>query len=280
MKVKITADSTCDLSPELIRKYNITIIPLSIIREGRSYLDTVEIRPKDIFDYFDKTGTICSTTAVNVADYIDQFRKAKEGYDAIVHFCISSSMSACYQNACIAAEDVGNVYPIDSQNLSTGIGQLVLDASLLASAGMDAPEIAAEINRRKEKLDVSFVLDTLLYLWKGGRCNAVAAFGANLLNLKPCIEVRAGKMGVGKKYRGSLKKCLVSYVEDRLKGADDIDYRRIFITDSGISRDLYQTVLKTVQKCGPFQEIINTQAGCTISSHCGPNCLGILYYHK
>lgn len=280
MKVKITADSTCDLSPELIRKYNITIIPLSIIREGRSYLDTIEIRPKDIFDYFDKTGTICSTTAVNVADYIDQFRKTKEGYDAIVHFCISSTMSACYQNACIAAEDVGNVYPIDSQNLSAGIGQLVLDASLLASAGMDAPEIAAEINRRKEKLDVSFVLDTLLYLWKGGRCNAVATFGANLLNLKPCIEVRSGKMGVGKKYRGSLKKCLVNYVEDRLKGADDIDYRRIFITDSGISRDLYQTVLKTVQKCGPFQEILNTQAGCTISSHCGPNCLGILYYHK
>ena len=165
-------------------------------------------------------------------------------------------------------------------NLSTGIGHLVLDGAEMAQQGMSGREIQAELEKRREKLNVSFIIDTLLYLWKGGRCNAVSALGANLLSLKPCIEVRNGKMGVAKKYRGSLKKCLVNYVEDRLKGAGDIDYRRIFITDSGVSDELYQAVYDAVAACGPFEEIIHTHAGCTVSSHCGPNCLGILYYNK
>lgn len=280
MKIKVTADSTCDLSKELISKYNITIIPLSIVKDGESFVDGVEIGPDDIFDYVSKTGRLCSTAAVNVADYIDKFTQLRAEYDAIIHFTISGDMSACYQNACLAAQEVGGVYPFDARNLSTGIGHLAIDAAIMAEKGMEPEEILAVLGDKREKLDVSFLVDTLLYLWKGGRCSGVAALGANLLSLKPCIEVRSGKMDVAKKYRGSLKKCLVQYVHERLENRDDIDVGRIFITDSGVSDEIYQAVHDAVAQCQPFEEIIHTRAGSTISNHCGPNCLGILYYHK
>lgn len=280
MKIKVTADSTCDLSQELISRYNITITPLSIVKDGESFVDGVEIGPDDIFDYVSKTGKLCSTAAVNVADYIDTFTRLRAEYDAVIHFTISGDMSACYQNACLAAQEVGGVYPFDARNLSTGIGHLAIDAAIMAEKGMEPEEILAVLNDKREKLDVSFLIDTLLYLWKGGRCSGVAALGANLLGLKPCIEVRDGKMGVAKKYRGSLKKCLVQYVNERLKDRDDIDTGRIFITDSGVSDEIYNAVYDAVAECQPFEEIIHTRAGSTISNHCGPNCLGILYYHK
>ncbi len=280
MKIKVTADSTCDLSQELIDRYNITIIPLSIVKDGESFIDGVEIGPDDIFEYVSKTGKLCSTAAVNVADYIEKFTQLRREYDAVIHFTISGDMSACYQNACLAAQEVDGVYPVDARSLSTGIAHLAIDTAIMAESGMSPEEILAVLGDRKEKLDVSFVIDTLLYLWKGGRCSGVAALGANLLSLKPCIEVRDGKMGVAKKYRGSLKKCLVQYVRDRLANREDIDTRRIFITDSGVSDEIFQAVYDTVAECQQFDEIIHTRAGSTVSNHCGPNCLGILYYHK
>ncbi len=201
-------------------------------------------------------------------------------YDSIIHFTISSDMSSCYQNACAAAELTGKVYVVDSRSLSTGIAHLALDAAEMARAGMEASQIKAELDRRKEKLDVSFVLSTLEYLSKGGRCSAVAAFGANLLKIRPCIEVKNGRMGVGKNYRGNFDKCLAQYVQDKLAEAGTPDTRRIFITDSGAEDETWTAVRNELLKYAPFEEIIHTRAGCTISSHCGPGCLGILFYRK
>ena len=186
---------------------------------------------------------------MNVSDYLSFFKRHLESFDAVIHFTISSDMSGCYQNACIAAQDFpGKVFPVDSRNLSTGIGHLVLD--------------------------------TLEFLKAGGRCSAVAAFGANLLGLKPSIEVKDGGMGVGKKYRGNINKCYVQYIKDRLSNRDDIDTKRIFITDSGLSEEVRAELEEVVRSCQPFEEVHHTQAGTTISQHCGPGCMGILYYHK
>ena len=282
MKIKICADSTCDLSPELVEKYDIGIIPLYIVKDGNAYADGLEICPQDIYDHVTSGGGMCSTAAVSVADYEAFFTEQLKGSDALIHFHISSEMSACYQNACIAAETLPNVYPVDSRNLSTGIGQLVLAAAEMAASGaMSAEEIYNAVLEKREKLDVSFVLDTLEYLRKGGRCSTLAAMGANLLSLKPCIEVKDGKMGVGKKYRGTLGKCIVQYVHDRLAGRDAIDLKRIFITDStGFTAEELDAMEAEVRRCQPFEEVLHTHAGCTVSNHCGPRCVGILYFHK
>jgi len=280
MKVKVTADSTCDLSPDLVAKFEIGIIPLYIIQAGETKRDGLDITPDDIYAHVAAGGEPCSTAAVNVRDYLNFFRGFLEEYDAIVHFTISSDMSACYQNACLAARELGNVYPVDARTLSSGIGQLVLDAALLARSGMAASAIKALLDQKKQKLDVSFCLDTLEYMRKGGRCSTVMALGANLLNIKPCIEVQDGKMGVGKKYRGSMQKVLHHYVDERLADPDTVDPSRIFITDSGIDPEIWQSVMAAVRKKVPFQEVYHTHAGCTVCSHCGPNTLGILFYRK
>ncbi len=280
MKVKITADSTCDLSAELVARYGVTIVPLTVTCDGKSYLDGVEIDPDALFKITEATGGSAATAAVNLVAYQEVFSHALESADAVVHFTISSAMSACYQNACIAAEELGNVYVVDSENLSTGIGHLVLDACLMADEGMDAAAIKAELDERKKKLDVSFLLTTLEYLRRGGRCTTIAAMGANLLKLHPCINVVNGRMGVGKKYRGNMQTCLVQYVRDKLAQPETVDPKRIFITDSGFDDATRDLVEATVRECVPFAEIIRTRAGCTISCHCGPGCLGILFYRK
>lgn len=280
MNIKITADSTCDLTPELVEKYHITITPLSVTCGGESFKDGVDITPDSLYEKIEASGQLATTAAVNVQEYIDVFSEALREHDAVIHFTISSAMSACYQNACIAAEEMGNVWVIDSQNLSTGIAHLVLDACELASGGMAPADIQRELERRREKLDVSFVVDTLTYLRKGGRCTAVAALGANLLKLHPCIFVKNGEMDVGKKYRGRMETCLTDYVKDRLSNPDVVDTRRIFITDSGVEEELRVLVEKTVRKLAPFEEVIHTRAGCTVSSHCGPGTLGVLFYRK
>ena len=280
MKIKISADSTCDLSPELIERYHIGITPLYIIRGEETLRDGIDVRPEELYEYANVTGKLCKTAAVNVSDYLAYFAACREEYDAVIHFTISSDMSACYQNACIAAQEFTNVYPVDSRNLSTGIGHLVLDAAEMAEQGMDAANIASALEKKREKLDVSFVIDTLEYLKRGGRCSALVAMSANLLHLKPCIEVKDGKMGVGHKYHGKLEKCYVQYIEERLKGRDDIDCHRIFITDSGCDEATWRELERVVRACQPFEEVIHTRAGCTVSNHCGPGCMGILYYHK
>lgn len=279
MKIKVSADSTCDLSSELIEKYNIGITPLYINVDDKSYRDIEEINVDDLFGYVD-AGATYGTAAVNLQDYIDIFTEWRKEYDAVIHFTISSEMSSCFQNAKIAASELENVYVIDSRNLSTGIGHLVLDAAEMAADGQDAESIYKVLEEKKSKLDVSFVLYTLDYLRKGGRCSAVAAFGANLLKLRPCILVRDGKMGVGKKYRGDMTKCYVDYIKDMLADTDSLDLHRIFITDSGLDQETRDLLEQTVRDCAPFEEILHTRAGCTISGHCGPRCMGVLFYHK
>ena len=281
MKIKICSDSTCDLTAGLLEKYNVSVLPLYVMKDEEEHRDGVDITPDEIYAFTNETGKLCTTAAISVQDYIDFFNEQFKEYDEIVHFHISSEMSSCYQNAIIAAGEVDKkVYSIDARNLSTGIGQLVLSACEMAAQGASGAEIAEAMNAKREKLDVSFVVDTLVYLHKGGRCSAVAALGANLLSLKPCIEVKDGKMGVGKKYRGSMEKCLTQYVRDRLEGRDDIDTKRIFITHSGVSLELIEKLRTEVMKYQNFEEILVTRAGSTISSHCGPGTLGILFFSK
>lgn len=280
MKIKILSDSTCDLNQALIEQYNIGIIPLYVNIGDDSYLDGVEIKPERLYELVDGQGLSASTAAVNIQTYLDVFSSYLKEYDAIVHFTISSSMSCCYQNACLAAQELGNVYVIDSENLSTGIGHLVLDAAIMAEQGLGPAAIKEELDQRKKKLDVSFVVDILDYLRKGGRCSAVAAFGANLLKLHPCIQVRDGAMGVGKKFRGSMDKCYIDYIRSALSDPETIDTRRIFITDSGLPEETRQKLRQEVASLLPFEEIHMTQAGCTISGHCGPGTMGVLFYRK
>ncbi len=281
MRIRISADSTCDLSPELIERYDVAITPLYIRLGDKDLKDSIEVTREDIFSYVEKTKSIPKTAAVNVGDYTAFFTKVKEeGYDGVVHFTISADMSSCYQNACLAAQDFENVYIVDSRTLSTGIGHLVLDACILRDEGKSAKEIFEILEERKKKLDVSFVLDTLRYLALGGRCNALLAFGANLLNIKPSIQVKDGKMGVDQKYRCSFQRAVVRYVNDKLADHDSLDLKRIFITDSGVPDEVFEAAKEAVLKNAPFAEIHHTRAGCTVSSHCGPNCIGILFYRK
>lgn len=281
MSVKISADSTCDLSAELLERYGVSVTPLYVLMGDRACRDGLDCGADDIFRYTARTGKLCSTAAVSIADYEEFFGRVLKEYDQIVHFTISAEMSACYQNAVEAARDhPGRVFVVDSRNLSTGIGLLVLDAAELARQGRSGEEICAAAEEKKQKLNVSFVIDTLQYLHKGGRCSGVAALGANLLKLKPCIEVTGGIMTVGKKYRGSISRCVDGYVRERI-GTDGCgaDLRRVFITDSGVEESLVSSVEKTLREAG-FREVLHTRAGGTISSHCGPGTLGILYYNQ
>lgn len=281
MKIKISADSTCDLPREIIERYGITIVPLYIVKDGQSYRDGIDITPDDIFKYVDSGAGICSTAAVNISDYRDFFSEFLKEYDAVIHMNISSQMSSCHQNALTAAEEFENVYVIDSKSLSTGIGHLVIDAAQMAESGMEAKDICDRLRENAEKLEVSFIIDTLKYLRKGGRCSALAALGANVLKLKPCIEVRDGAMGVGKKYRGNFDKVIIQYVHDRLAGRTDIDPRRIFITNTtGVSKEIIKSVRDEINACQKFDEICESYAGCSISNHCGTVCLGILFFTK
>lgn len=194
MKIRISADSTCDLTSELIEQYDVKIAPLYILMDDRALRDGIECTREDIFAYTSRTGKLCGTAAVSIADYLDFFGEELRTHDQIVHFTISSDMSACFQNACDAAEEFpGRVFVVDSRSLSTGIGHLVIDGALLAREGKSGEEIQAILDERREKLNVSFVIDTLEYLRKGGRCSTVAALGANLLKLKPCIEVHRAR---------------------------------------------------------------------------------------
>ena len=240
----------------------------------------MDITPAELIRYADEDGVLCHTAAVSVGEYEAAFRKAREEADAVVHINIGSGFSACHQNAKIAAAEVDNVFVLDSENLSSGMGHLVMDAAELAEAGERPEEILRILEERRSKVETSFVLSTLRYMRMGGRCSTVAARSANLLKISPCIELRSGAMGVGKKYRGSFDKVLTQYVHDRLDGRTDIDYRRIFITDCMAGEEQRMAVRKLVQELAPFETVLNTRAGCTVSNHCGPGCLGILFFRK
>lgn len=280
MRVKIISDSTCDLSPELIRKYDIGILPLIVMKDGQEFSDGITITPQDIFSHVAAGGNLCTTAARGAAAYQEEFAKYAKDYDGVLHINIGSEFSSCYQNACIAAADFDNVRVVDSRNLSTGHGLVVLKACDLAQTAQSLDELKEQLDAFTPRVEASFVLDRLEYMVKGGRCSGAAALGANLLSLKPCIEVKDGKMVVVKKYRGHIEKCMASYVKDRLTGRDDLDNGRIFITHTDVSQESLDVVRNGVSQYGHFQNIYETVAGCTVSCHCGPGTMGILFVRK
>lgn len=280
MTYQITSDSTCDLSPELLARENIRLIPLYVQLGGKTFRDGVDVHPDDIYAHVAAGGSLAATSAVNLADYVLLFSELSRRVDFVIHICISSDFSCCYQNACLAAADYPNVYVIDSRNLSTGHGHVVLEAARMAREGLPPDEIAARLRELTARVDASFILDQLVYMKKGGRCSAVTLLGANLLRLRPGIDVKDGKMCVGKKYRGSFDKCLVEYITDRIGGRDDLVLDRIFVTHSGLPEDTVRLAVNTVRSLQPFREVCVTRAGCTVSSHCGPGTIGVLYIHK
>ena len=279
-QIIISSDSTCDLSSELIARYNIRILPMGVTLGDNSYRDGVDITPDDLYAYVEKTGQLPKTSAINMAEDTEFFEALTKDGSAVIHFTISSSMSGTYQNACLAAEDFEDVYVVDAKNLSTGSGLLVIAAAEMAQQGMEAGEIAQKVSAMADYVDASFVVDNLEYLAKGGRCSAVAAFGANLLQLKPCIAVKNGAMGVSKKYRGKFEKVLPTYVAERLANADDIELDRVFVTHAGCDPQLVESIAELVKNTLPFKEVLVTRAGCTVSSHCGANTLGVLFVRK
>ena len=274
--IKITADSTCDLSPEILRKFGIALVPLYTMVDAESYLDGVDIAPSDVFRHWE-AGRRVRTAAPNPNDYERLFDQYASSHDAVIHISISAQLSACFQNALFAAKRFPNVYVVDSRNLSTGSGHLALDAAEMAADGMRAEEIVRRLQEGIPLVDASFVIDNLDYLQRGGRCSGLEAVGARLLKIKPCIEVVNGAMKVGAKYRGSFPHCLEHYIHERLTGRWDIDYRRVFITHSACVPETVSLVSDLVKSLAPFEEVLETRAGCTVSNHCGPETLGILY---
>ena len=280
MNIKILSDSTCDLSTQLLEAYDITLAPLTVIKTDEQFKDGITITPADIFAHVAAGGSLCSTAAVSIGEYEDLFARFSADYDGIILVNIGSGFSACHQNALLAAEDFPKVRVIDSQNLSTGQGLVVLKACRLAETATDLDVLADELRAYTEKIEASFLVDKLDYLVKGGRCSSAAALGANLLNLKPCIEVKNGKMAVSKKYRGNYAKCLATYVKERLDGREDIDRSTLFVTQTVVSDANYDAVMEAIRTYGHFEQIHETTAGCTVSCHCGPGTLGILFVRK
>lgn len=280
MKIRISADSTCDLSVEQIREHNIFITPMIVNKAGNSYHDGVDIVPEDVFSYVAAGNPLCTTSAIPIGEYEEYFTELLKEADAVIHINIGSGFSSTHRNAVVAAEEMDNVYVVDSCNLSTGHGLVVLEACRLAKTESDPKEIVAKLNEFAPRVDASFLLDRLDYLAKGGRCSMIAALGANLLKLKPCIEVINNKMVVSKKYRGNYAKSIEAYVRERLVSTEDLDLSQIFVTHTPVKDEIVELVKKTVNECASFEKMYETTAGCTISCHCGEGTLGILYVRK
>lgn len=279
---RIVADSTCDLSEELIKKYDITIIPLNIVLDMDSYPDGVKITPDEIYRWADTNHTTPKTAAPELGYILETLQPMADRKEDIIFIGISEDMSVTCNSVRMAAEELAysNVRVINSQNLSTGIGLQVIRAAELAAGGMQPDDIVREIEGARSKVRASFVIDTLTYLHRGGRCSAVTALIGNALKLKPMICVRDGKMGVDKKYRGKQQSVVRNYAKDLEPKLLEADPGRVFITHSGIEETILQETYDYLKGLGYFKEILVTRAGGVISSHCGPDTLGILYYEK
>ncbi|MBR4124247.1 MAG: DegV family protein [Clostridia bacterium] len=279
MKIKITADSTADLSQELADKFDIGIIPLVVNLGEEEYLDGETINPDMIYDYVRKTKKLPKTSAVNTVQYKEHFEKyLSGGYDAIIHFNISSEMSTTHNNAKLVCEEMQNIFVVDSRTLSTGTALLAMYASELAQTGKYSPhDIVEMVEARRNTNQTSFIIDRLEYLYRGGRCNTIALLGANLLKIKPSIEVHEGKMGMAKRYMGNFQKSVMKYVADTLAKYNNPDYTRVFITHTEIDPEIVEEIKKYLKENTRFKEILETTAGSTVTSHCGPHTIGILY---
>ena len=280
-KVIITADITCDLNKKLEEKYDVKVMPLHIVIGGKTYEDWVDITPEQLYEIFYKTRELPHTTAVSVGEYIDFFRPYVEaGYD-VVHFSLGSKLSVTHQSSVLAANEFpGRVWSVDSCSLSSGSGLLVIKACEMRDQGKSGEEIYHAVSAMTGKSHASFVLDRLDFMHAGGRCSAIAMLGANMLSLKPSIEVQndnGGAMVVGKKYRGKYDKVLLQYMDDTLAKYEHIDTDRVFITHAGADQKYVDAVEKALKVKKLFKEVYVTRASCTISSHCGPNTLGVLF---
>ena len=280
MNIKIISDSTCDLSKEILEANGVSLVPLTVVKADQQFKDNITITPAEIFAHVAAGGALCSTAANSVGEYIDQFKLYANDHDGVLHITLGSGFSSCYQNACLAAQEFDNVQVVDSQNLSTGQGLVVLEACRLAKVCTSLEELAEKLRAFTTRVEASFLLDRLDYMVKGGRCSAAAALGANLLNLKPCIEVKDGKMVVVKKYRGNYAKCLANYVKDRLDNRDDLTREILFVTKTPVTSECYTAVMNAVAQCPSFDTLYETDAGCTVSCHCGPGTLGVLFVRK
>ena len=278
--IKITTDSTCDLPKSLLKRYDISTIALGIVKNDRLYRDGIDIRPADIAAHVDAGGDITTTSAVNIADYEVFFREHAAKADAVIHLNIGSGFSSCHQNAKLAAEEVEDVFVVDTQNLSAGHGLLVLAAAEAAEAGKSVAEILDLLDDMIPRVEISFILDRLDYMKKGGRCSSVAALGANLLKLHPCIEVVSGKMSVVKKYRGGADKVMKDYLKERLTGRSNVEFDRVILIDTCEDDHLAAVGREFLEEDGRFGEVIETKAGCTVFSHCGPGVLGLILLRK
>ncbi len=279
-KTVITADSPIDLSAEQAKKYGIEIIPLHVILDTEDYLDGVNITPDDIYNAFNEKNILPSTSAISVAEYQDFFKKFADEGCAVVHLSLSSAISSTYQNACIAAMDFDNIHVVDTRRLSTGIAVLAIKGCEMAEYGTSAAEIAANLTAMRDKVSTSFILETLTYMNKGGRCSSLVAFGANILGIKPTIENQLdGSLSVGKKYRGKTDVVRRQYIDDKLS-APNIDYTRIFVDHSGIDEDELNSLKAYIENNYDFKEVLVSRAGSTISTHCGPGTFALMFMYN
>lgn len=274
--IKITCDSTADLE-YLFAEKDIDFLPLAVTLGDKSYFDGVDIKPPDIFEYVKEKGILPKTAARSEEDFYEFFKQYTERGDEVIHFNISSKFSASNEMAQKAAKRLSGVYVVDSYNLSTGTGLLAMYANDLIQKGFGAKEIYEAVLKRIPHVQASFVVDTMDYLRKGGRCSGIASFAASVLRIKPTILVKDGGMVVGKKYMGNFDKVILKYVNDTLNTFNDPDNTRIFITHTYANESTVEAVRNEIQKIASFKEIIETKAGCTVTSHCGKNTLGILY---
>ncbi len=277
-KIFITTETPADIPADVAEKNGIKTIPLHVILNGVDGLDGVTVTRDDIYKNFEENKTLPSTSAVSVAEYTDFFSALTADGGSVVHISLSAELSSTCQNARIAAQECERVFVVDSRQLSSGIALLTLRAARMRDEGLKAETIAEKIKELTSKCNVSFVLDTLEYMRKGGRCSSVAALGANLLGIKPSLEMRDGKLTVCKKYRGKIERVQEQYVEERLAGANP-ETDTAFLTHSGMPAEQVAKLRRIVEKKG-FKNVLEGQAGCTIATHCGANCVGVLFIEK
>lgn len=273
MRIAISSDDTCDLPQELVEKYNIFLSYIPNILGEKEYRGGLS--SDEIYDFVAKTGNLPKTAALNGQDYKEFFEELLKNHDAVVHFSLSSGISSSYSSAKRGAEELENVFVVDTQTLSSGSGLLVLRACDKREEGKSAQEIFDEVQAEVPNVQASFLISKLDYLKKGGRCSSVAAFGANLLGLKIMIEVKDGKMGAGRKYMGKIESALSKYLKDLIAN-EKPDYNRVFVTSSSKMPGIRENLVEEVKKLG-FKEVIVSDAGSTICSHCGPGTIGVLY---
>ena len=280
MKIRMTADSTCDLTPDWIRKYKIGVAPLSVIIDGEVFHDGVDVTPRDIFRAAE-AGKSVRTAAVNTYEYKEFFKEQLKDCDQLVHVYLSSEFSTSYSDAVEASREVGNVFVVDSRNLSTGSGLLVLEGIRMIREGAEDGEAVAQALREKTGLvSSSFVLRTIDYLRRGGRCSGLEALGAKMLHIRPSIVVSDGKMHPGEKYRGRYEHYLKHYIRDLLENDDNIDFSRVVVVHSPSEEGMVRFAIDTVKSYGLFREVPEAMAGCTICTHCGPDTLGLMFMRK